>query len=1054
LQLSFKNQYFFDLSSPSAFAIMTAIISASFIMCLFAPINVFAHPFYVDSTPKPFQNVAEPPGEVSVIFSEPIELPYSEISVLGPDGEPVDNKDAYNANGQTSSIAVGLQENAPPGIYTVNTKVLSAVDGHVVDNSFTFGVATDVSSGGEASNNNRMGNQLAGPSALQAEKDILSLEESLSRFPGYVGQVIAFGTAFAMIWLWRPFSQIPWLFEMLAPLQVLQSKAATKILIVGVSLILASGIAMIIVQSVSVGATIPEIVSTKFGNVWSIRMIQASALLLLTVNILQRNSKRGKSISTAEISAVLALALSLLVTYSLIAHAAASNQPLAILADFCHSIVASIWIGGVIFLAFAYIAKLASFRMDEITKARVLSILIPRFSTIAVVSLGIILITGPSLLWTLENDLEITLASLYGRVLIAKLSIGLVMVVMGGYHQFLTQKKFGRMLVTEASIASSGKSRITESGEGPKASSRLLKYVNKLNKTLKVEAALGIGLLFMVSLMANMALPSGEFPLYERVITQGSTDLGVTASAATLTDNGSLPSIERFSEVAYLEYGGRIQLIIKPFGIGQNTFEVSYYNNDSSIARYINSSTLKLTQVERGIGPIAVEMLGQSPGVFSADAAFPLAGLWTVQVIGESVRTGSPNMVAIFNIDVKPSLSQLQFSFEEYKTPQPSLPLYPVYDSRRHTIWVGDSMPGSGRIWEFNIESKNYTAHPIGNVSLITSTAFGNDGRIWYLDPTNNIVGNYDPQTNSSEQYTIQTEGVPSAMALDQRQQQYVWLAVSGQLNTIARVSPSTGNLTVYEIPTPNSLPTSLAIDSTGDIWFTESIGKVGQLDPISGNITEYQPSDGEPLNEPNAILLDPRGSNVYISEHEGKAISVLDPALGIFYRFPSPNPRGLPFGMALDDYGNVWFAQHVVDVIGVLDFDRQTISEVQIPTKGSFIQWLVSDDQGRIWFAEQRGSALGSISSILGPPSSITGSGAHTTAEEDRRETTQSRQTEETGRAGGIIGAVLQGQIPDLGFGFADFFGPFILCAVVACAILYSRNVLEVKRRIEEIKS
>ena len=107
--------------------------------------NSYAHPFYVDSTPKPFENIPKSTGEVSVFFSEPIELSYSDISVLGPDGKVVSKNDVHNVNGQTSSIAVTLQENLPPGIYTVNTKVLSAVDGHVVDNTFTFGIGTEIS---------------------------------------------------------------------------------------------------------------------------------------------------------------------------------------------------------------------------------------------------------------------------------------------------------------------------------------------------------------------------------------------------------------------------------------------------------------------------------------------------------------------------------------------------------------------------------------------------------------------------------------------------------------------------------------------------------------------------------------------------------------------------------------------------------------------------------------------------------------------------------------------------------------------------------------------
>jgi copper transport protein len=1020
----------------------TAILSAFLVLCISFAIEAFAHPFYVDSTPKPFQNTPESPVEVSVFFSEPIELPYSDITVLGPNGKSVDNKDAHNVNGQTSSIAVSLQDNLPSGVYTVNTKVLSAVDGHVVDNSFTFGIAADLASGsnGEAGEG---GNQLAGLSERQSEKDILSIEESLSRFTGYVGQVIAFGVAFAMIWLWKPFNQIPWLCELLTPFRNRLSKVGTKILIVGASLILVSGIAMVIVQSASVDATILEIISTKFGNVWSVRMIQASALLLLTVSLFRKSTKRGQPARTAEISAVLALALSLLVTYSLIAHAAASNLPLAILADFCHSVVASIWIGGVVFLAFAFIPKLASLRVSDTVKATVLSILIPRFSTVVVVSLGIILITGPLLLWTLENDLEMTIASLYGRVLLGKLSIGFVMIAMGGYHQFLTQKKFGSLLVSANSISSLNRSGTSENSQDTKSSVQFLKIVKRLDKSLKIEAALGVGLLFMVSLMANMALPSGEFPAYERANAEDIIEAGSTASASLVGDGA--PDEKELAEVAYLANGNRIQLNIKPFTLGQNTFEVTYYDNDSSIARFINSSTIKLTQVERGIGPIEVVMSSQSPGVFTVDTAFSLAGRWTVQALGESIRPGTPNMVGIFNVDVKPSLSELQFSVEEYKTPQPSLPLYPIYDALTRTIWVGDSIPASGRIWEFDIETENYKAHPINNISLITITAFGNDGKIWYLDPTKSIVGNYDPNTNGTVQYTIPIEGVPSGMAIDQRRQEDVWLAVGGQSNSIVRLSPSSGNFTIFEIPTPNSLPTSVAVDSQGNIWFTESIGKVGRLDRVSGNITEYQPLEGS-LEEPTAIFPDPESSNVYISEHEGKAISVLDPVLNLFYKYPAVNPEGLPFGMALDTYGNVWFAQHVIDEIGVLDPTNGEIIEVQIPTRGSFVQWLVPDDQGRIWFAEQRGSSLGSITMVLSP---TTGAESLATTGEDQREILGSELPEATRD---MIGRGSQ-QIPDLGFGFADILGPLVACGLVVCAVLYSRNVLEVKRRVREVK-
>ena len=62
------------------------------------------------------------------------------------------------------------------------------------------------------------------------------------------------------------------------------------------------------------------------------------------------------------------------------------------------------------------------------------------------------MITGPSLLWTLESDLGITIASLYGKVLLVKLSIGVVMIVIGAYHQFISQKKFNAWVITSTRV--------------------------------------------------------------------------------------------------------------------------------------------------------------------------------------------------------------------------------------------------------------------------------------------------------------------------------------------------------------------------------------------------------------------------------------------------------------------------------------------------------------------------------------------------------------------------------------------------------------------------
>ena len=307
----------------------------------------FAHPVYVDSSPRAFQSVPSSPTEVNVFFSEPIELGYSSIRVLGSDGSTVDLDDPHNVEGDTASIGVSLQPDLPEGEYTVTTSVLSAVDGHVVQETFTFGVGTTVQQ--------QTG---AGGQQQQQQRDILSPEESISRFPGMVGQVMVVGAAFATLWIWKPLMRVPWLSSALSKTRISVDRGMMRIIIIGTGLVLASGIAMIIVQAISINAGVPEAIATKFGNVWLTRMLQSAVLMGIALGVYRKLTKNNGFVSRAEIYAILILGLAVLVTSSLIAHAAATSQVAAILLDFFHNAAASIWIGGLILLGFVAVPKI------------------------------------------------------------------------------------------------------------------------------------------------------------------------------------------------------------------------------------------------------------------------------------------------------------------------------------------------------------------------------------------------------------------------------------------------------------------------------------------------------------------------------------------------------------------------------------------------------------------------------------------------------------------------------------------------------------------------
>ena len=992
-----------------------SLVGIGIILALFAssvPAS-FAHPVYVRSTPQAFQSVPASPSEVSIFFTEPIELKYSKISVLSPDGSEVSKNDPHNVGGDTASLGVSLQPGLPDGTYTVSTKVLSAVDGHSVDNAFTFGVGlgTKLSSSGPEE---------------QSTQNLVSIPEVVSRYPGLIGQVMIVGGAFATLWLWKPIARVRWLSDAITEKKIAIDRTMLKFVILGVILVLASGVAMIVVQANSIGGSIQDAVATKFGNVWLSRMLQSGILAVIAFTIYRKVVRKNTSPQRSEMLAILILGFAILVTSSLIAHAAATSQISAIVLDFFHDSAAAIWIGGLMLLGFVAAPRILEIA-DEKVKATAISLLIPRFSIIVVVILGIVAITGPLLLYSIENDLSLTIASNYGKFLIIKLSLAGVMLAMGAYSQFAIQKKAVSVVNSGGGDRGGGGTSMIQT-RGPN-----LKHFGKF---LKIEAALGIGLLLMVSFMANSSVPSGQFPAYENqrqiAIAASGGGGGNAAGQSNDTSGQVVPITTDLVQTSYVNNGSKVKLAISPFDVGQNNFKISFIGADDMPVRSIDSATIKMTQTEQAIGPISIDTKKQSDGVFTSNASFGVAGIWDVTI--EGVNSQGNNMIASLDLNVKPQVSNLNFSINRYETPERSMPLYPVFDEGRQSIWVGDTLLGSARIWQLNIGTGNYTAHNLEGANIVTQLALAPDGKLWYVDPLaarpNSTLGVYDPDTGSLRQFVIPIEGIATGLTIDNSGN--IWIPIS-QADKVVRFMPQTEQFVSYDIPTAQAEPVGIMTDSQGNVWFAEAIGKIAKIDVNSGNITEYAPGNGQQmLSEPTAIFEDSKNpGTLYISEHTGHTVTAFNTLLGTFHRYPPLNEAGLPFGMAMDKYNNLWVAEHQIDKIAVIDPRTGASNEANIPIAGSFIQWLTSDDNGTIWFAAQQGNGLGSITETAKPSQSLLPSG--------------------NGGNGGAQQAMpsTNAGVPQLGISFAFAAGPGIAAGIVMSALFYAKSSIDLKRNM-----
>src|SRR5215211_2197708 len=983
--------------------------------CYFTSSLVYGHPIVTDSNPKQFQSLETAPDRVVVYFTEPIVLQYSQISVIDSEGNRVDDGNAENYNGDSSTISVPLKSDLSEGTFTINTKVLSAVDGHVVDESLVFSI-------GEGK-----GDFTQVESGSKDIFDLLSIENALSRIPGYIGQIVIVGAAFMFLWIQKPLFKFEWLKSFLKPNLYLIRKNAIKLIILGDTLILLSIGATVLIQSYAIGGSIGDVFTTEFGKIIIVRLSLAFILLgflLFCYNKFNR-SKREINIPKYFIT-ISGVGLSILFTNSLISHSAALNNFGPILIDYFHGIAASFWIGGLIFLTFVFVSKIFLIK-DEELKAKIISMVIPRFSIIIIPVLGSISITGPILLWSLEANLSTTIASLYGKILIIKLILAAIMIIIGGYHQFITEKRISTLSIKQISEKGHSKETITNEPN----------FLKRFIWSLRIEALVGVGLLFVVSLMTNMVLPSGEL--------QSSN---ITNNTETVNLVNQVQNSDIYSTVVYSE-NQKIQINLEPARLGENKIfvEFSDYNNNPT-ANIINA-TLKLSQIERGIGPILIDMEKISNGRFNAVIPFSALGLWNIEIQGKTLQPNTPNIIATFEINIKPRISDLQFNITEYKAPQNSLLLDPVYQASTDSIWIGDSLPGSGRLWKFDIEKKNYQEHTLNGINLITLSVFDlkNPNILWFIDPTSNILGKFNTDTNKTETYELPKKGVISGLTIDNSNN--IWMNII-QDNSILKFDINKNNFETFRIPTENSRPSSLIYDKNNNyIWFAESIGKIGRLDIQTKiineypNVTESNISENSILSEPTALLLDAKNSNLYISDHEKNSVIRFNTFTSVFKEYHLTDINGLAFGMTLDAYDNLWIAQHVSDTLAILDPDTGESINIDIPTSNSFVQYLVTDSKKDVWFAEQRGNALAKVT-IRFIPNNSPNMALNPSSVTDNNNNNNNNQTEGNGTNKKLFNELR----------FNDFFGPFIIIAIAASTILYVNSREQLRKKQLDIEN
>jgi copper transport protein len=345
---------------------------------------VLGHAQLVTSDPPAGTVAAETPAEIRLVFSEPIEPAYTKFDLLDPNGgliargvgEP-DPSDPYSLVAAIDPLA--------DGVYTVEWRSLSAADGHSTSGFFTFGVG-DVGDAGS----HDMGMDVGGVHGHDSGTAIIEAE---ARIAGDLGFLLGLGLA---VIAWLVLHEIP---ELLPRF-------------VGASLALAAlGAAGLLWAGGSTAGLDPISYATasRTGSLLSLRVaIGAGAALLVYLLGASRPILAlgvGGAASTAGVMLIAAGG-----------HAAAYASWAPITAIVVHLLAIAVWLSGLIVLV--WVAWSERDRRDS------LRVLVPRFSALALVAVGLMALTGLYSDWVQTRAL-VSLDTQYGTTLAVKVAVAI-----------------------------------------------------------------------------------------------------------------------------------------------------------------------------------------------------------------------------------------------------------------------------------------------------------------------------------------------------------------------------------------------------------------------------------------------------------------------------------------------------------------------------------------------------------------------------------------------------------------------------------------------------
>jgi virginiamycin B lyase len=324
------------------------------------------------------------------------------------------------------------------------------------------------------------------------------------------------------------------------------------------------------------------------------------------------------------------------------------------------------------------------------------------------------------------------------------------------------------------------------------------------------------------------------------------------------------------------------------------------------------------------------------------------------------------------------SITVITGNFQEYPLPQKNSSLMRPAIDHEGRIWFGEM--GKNYLAVFDPRTKTFQqmTPPHGHYGIMGIVVAADD-TIWFAEQTANYIGHYFPRTRQFQVYPLPTLSVPDPgnahktvslpsapndLALDTHGN--VWFT---ELNadSLAMLDVHTGTIKQFPLSANKSVqkldPYGITVDPQGFVWFTESSNtRLGRLDPQTGQISYFSPPG---LNDPLMEVVSDTQGNIWATSFSSGLLLSYNPHTHTFkphYATIGGESAGGVYGVAAAPNGEIWLAVTSENAIASLDVTANSFTFYPVPTQASLPFGLVMAPNHTIWFTEAGSDQIGML--------------------------------------------------------------------------------------------